>query len=160
VNKTWLACAGLLLAASAARADTTCRLVTGGGLAFGVYDSITAVPNDSMTTVSAVCSRNGGPRNVSITLQVGQGTNGTGVSARRMANIGRAGEYLNYGLFRDTGRSAVWGFSTGVDTMSQTISIDNNSSATTTFTIYARIHAQQDVAVGSYTDSVTVTVSP
>ena len=160
MNRTWLACAGLLLAAAAARADTTCRITMGGGLAFGVYDSITVVPNDSMTTVSALCARVGGPRFVTITVQVGQGANGSSVNARRMASTSVAGEYLNYGIFRDTGRSAVWGFSTGVDTLSQTLSIDNNDRATATIPIYGRIPAQQDVAVGSYRDSVTVTITP
>ncbi|GAB3776942.1 hypothetical protein GCM10028796_55340 [Ramlibacter monticola] len=150
----------LLLAAAAAHADTTCRLTAGASLAFGVYDPVSAVANDSLARVSAVCSRNGGPRDVTITLQVGQGTNGTGVNARRMANGSVGGEYLNYGLFRDTGRSAVWGFSAGIDTMSQSLSIDNNGSATATFTIYGRIPALQDVAIGSYSDAVTITVTP
>lgn len=160
MNRIALAGMALLLAAAAARADTTCRLTGGGGLAFGTYDAITALPNDSVTTVSAVCTRSGGPRNVSVTVQLSQGTNGNGVNARRLANAGTPGEYLNYGLFRDTGRSAVWGFSAGVDTVSQALSIDNNSSATATFTIYGRIPAQQDAAVGSYGDSVTITVTP
>jgi spore coat protein U-like protein len=77
-----------------------------------------------------------------------------------MINLGPAGGYMNYGLFRDVGRSAVWGFSPGVDTMGQTLSIPNRGSATATFNIYGRIPALQDVPVGSYTDSVTVTVSP
>lgn len=150
----------LLLAATAARASTTCHISTGGGMAFGVYDSITAVPNDSTTTVSVLCTRSGGPRNVTITLLATQGTNGSSVSSRRMGNTGTPGEYLNYGLFRDTGRSAVWGFTAGVDTMSVPLSIDNNSSATATFIVYGRIPALQDVAVGSYADSVTITVTP
>lgn len=157
VLSTWIVA---LLAAGPSLAATDCRITGGGGMAFGAYDVLSATPDDSLTTIVAFCTRNGGPRNVTITLQLSQGTNGTSVNARRMINLGPAGGYLNYGLFRDVSRSAVWGFSTGVDTVSQTVAIDNNASASVTFTIYGRIPAQQDVAVGSYTDAVTVTVTP
>ena len=154
---TWLAA---LLAAGPAAAATSCMLNVGGGMAFGSYDVLSAAPNDSVATVTALCTRNRGPQFVTVTVQLSQGSNGTSVSARRMRNIGPAGGYLNYNLFRDVARSAVWGFSTGVDTVSQTLSVPNRGSSTATFTIYGRIPAKQDVAVGSYTDTVTVTVTP
>jgi spore coat protein U-like protein len=160
VNKSLLTCVGLLLAAGAAAANTDCRISTAGGISFGVYDVLSTTPNDSLTTVVAICTRNAGPRNVSITLQLNPGSNGSSVNARRMMNTGPAGGYLNYGLFRDPGRTSVWGFSAGFDTLSQTVDIDNNASAAVTFTIYARIPPLQDVAIGSYTDSITVTISP
>ncbi|MDE2606271.1 MAG: spore coat protein U domain-containing protein [Burkholderiales bacterium] len=154
---TWLVA---LLAAGPALAATTCRISSNGGMAFGGYDVLSSAPDDSIATVAALCTRNGGARNVTITLQLNQGSNGTSVSARRMRNLGPAGGFLNYNLFRDSARSAIWGFSTGVDTMSLSLTIPNRGSSTATFTIYGRIPALQDVAVGSYTDSVTVTVTP
>jgi spore coat protein U-like protein len=160
VNRSLLTALAALLAAAPAFAATDCRITSSGSMAFGAYDVLSATPDDSMSTVTALCTRNGGPQNVTITLQLSQGTNGTSVNARRMINLGPAGGYMNYGLFRDVGRSAVWGFSPGVDTMGQTLSIPNRGSATATFNIYGRIPALQDVPVGSYTDSVTVTVSP
>ena len=160
MNRRLFACLAILLSAGPAGAATTCRISGNPGLGFGGYDVLSASPNDSVATVTALCTRNGGPRNVSITLQLSKGTNGSSVNARRMRNLGPAGGYLNYNLFRDVARSAVWGFSTGVDTVSQTVAVPNRGSGTTTFTIYGRIPAQQDVAVGSYNDSVTVTVTP
>jgi spore coat protein U-like protein len=154
---TWLAA---LLAAGPAAAATTCMLNSGGGMAFGNYDVISATPTDSVAFVTALCTRNGGGRNVTVTVQLSQGSNGTSVSTRRMRNLGPAGGFLNYNLFSDVARSAVWGFTPGVDTVSQTLSIRNRGSRTATFTIYGRIPALQDVAVGSYTDTVTVTVTP
>ena len=76
MNRNLTAGLALLLAAAAAQADTTCRLTSGASLAFGLYDPVSAVANDSLARVSAVCSRNGGPRDVSITLQVGQCADG------------------------------------------------------------------------------------
>lgn len=160
MNRTCAACAAWLLAAGTAHAATTCLLTAGAALAFGNYDPLSAAPGDSLATVSAVCSRRGGPANVSVTLQLSQGSNGSSVNARRMANTTVPGEFLNYGLFRDTGRSLVWGFSPGVDTTTQTITVPNKGSATATFTIYGRIPSLQDPAVGAYTDRVTVTVTP
>jgi spore coat protein U-like protein len=77
-----------------------------------------------------------------------------------MANITRPGEFLAYGLYTDAGRSKVWGFSNGVNTMSQSLSVPNKSSRSTTFIIYGRVPALQDAAVGSYSDLVQVTVTP
>lgn len=154
-----LALAALLLARPAAAA-TTCQLNVAGGLAFGNYDVLSPAPNDSLAMVNAVCTRDGGPQNVTISVQLSPGANGSSVNDRRMRNIDPQGGYLSYNLFRDVGRNAVWGFSPNVDAMTTVLSVPNKSSSTATFTIYGRIPALQDVPVGSYTDSVTVTVTP
>jgi spore coat protein U-like protein len=70
------------------------------------------------------------------------------------------GEFLAYGLYTDAGRSTVWGFSSGVNTMSQSLSIPNKDTRSITFIIYGRIPALQVAAVGSYSDLVQVTVTP
>jgi spore coat protein U-like protein len=93
-------------------------------------------------------------------MAIGQGSNGTSVNDRRMLHTGGSGDFLNYNLFRDVSRTSVWGFSSGVDTMSRQLSIANNSTATASFTIYARVPAQQDVTIGNYRDTVQITVTP
>jgi spore coat protein U-like protein len=150
----------MLLASGAANAATQCTFVSGGGMSFGAYDVLSAAPNDSLATVQVLCRRDGGPQHVTITLQLSAGANGSSVNARRMINSTPGGGYLTYGLFRDVGRSAVWGFSNGVDAGSIALSIPNRSAVAGTFTIYGRIPALQDVAVGSYGDSVVMTVNP
>jgi spore coat protein U-like protein len=153
--------AGLMLAAGVAGAATDCRISSGGGLAFGIYDPVSAVSNDSVATVVALCTRDGGPQHITLTLGLSPGTNSTSVNTRRLINTGPAGGYLSYGLFRDAGRTEVWGFSANVDTMSQSISVPNKAGPEpATFTIFGRIPALQDPAVGSYTDAVTLTVTP
>lgn len=140
-------------------AATSCRLVTGGGMAFGTYDPLAAAPNDSLMNLAVECERDGGAQNVTVTVRIGQGMNGTSVSARRMFNPSAAA-YMAYGLYSNVGRSSVWGVTDGVDTVSATLSIPNKGAASATFIIYGRIPAQQDVPVGAYGDSVQITLSP
>jgi len=148
----------LLLGTHACMAATTCRFVTGGGVTFGPYNTLSASPVDTTLNLSISCTRNGGPQKVSVMVSLGLGGNGTSVNARRM--LGASGDYLAYGLFRDVSRSSTWGFTPGVDTVSQTLSIPNNGSASVTFDVFGRIPALQDVSAGSYGDRVQVTLTP
>jgi spore coat protein U-like protein len=147
-----------MLGTQACLAATTCSFVSGGGVAFGPYDTLSAAPTDSALDLRVSCSRSGGPQNVSVTVSLGIGSYGTSVSNRRMA--GGGGDFLSYGLFRDVSRSGAWGFTPGIDTVSQTISVPNKGSATATFTVYGRIPSQQDVSQGGYSDTIQVTLSP
>jgi spore coat protein U-like protein len=154
--------AALLLAYGAAQADTSCRLVSTPGIAFGVYDVLSPAPNDTLTNVLVSCERNGGPQVVTVTLRVGPGNNSNSVVARRMRQLSGGNDYLEYGLYRDVSRTSVWGVSDGVDTVSQTISIavPNKGIQSGTFTVYGRIPALQDVSAGSYSDRVDLTLTP
>jgi spore coat protein U-like protein len=159
VNKA-IACLSLCIAAQAAGAATLCRFVSSGMAAFGPYDTLSAAPRDTVVTFQVRCDRNGGPANVQVDIGLGVGVGGTSPSSRRMRQVGGSGDYLSYGLYRDIGRSSVWGFSPGVDTVQQTLSVPNRGSALATFTIYGRLPPLQNVSAGSYTDSVQVTLTP
>jgi spore coat protein U-like protein len=161
VNRA-LAAAIALLCACTARADITCQIVSSSGIAFGVYDTLSAVPTDTLTNIRVFCERNGGPQIVVMTMRLGPGANGTSASDRRMRQLGGGTDYLAYGLYRDVSRSAVWGSNESVDTVSQTVTIavPNKGTQTATFTIYGRIPALQDVSAGSYADSVQITLTP
>ena len=150
----------LLGAAQACTGATSCRFVSGGGVAFGPYDTLSASTADTALNLLVSCSRNGGPQNVSVTVSMGVGANGTSVNRRRMANTGGTGDFLTYGLFRDVTRSSTWGFTPAIDTVSQTIAVPNNGSASVTFTVYGRIPPLQDVSAGGYSDTVQVTLTP
>jgi spore coat protein U-like protein len=158
----WLALLGLSLAAAAAQADTICRLIAVPGIAFGTYDPLSTAPTDTLTNVRVTCERNGGPQIVTLTMRIGPGTNSSSAQTRRMRLVGAGTDYLSYGLYRDVSRSSVWGSSETVDTVSQTLSIPvpNKGTASTDFTIYGRIPASQDVSVGTYADTVAVTLTP
>lgn len=141
------------------QAATVCRLMSGDTLAFGTYDVLAAAPNDTLVNVEVTCERDGGPATVTLTLALGPGTNGSSVSARRMARTG-GGDWLSYGLYREVSRTNIWGFSTGVDTVSRTLTVPNKQTASATFTIYGRIPVAQNAMVGSYSDAVQITVTP
>lgn len=150
----------ILLGAQACMAATTCRFGSGGGVAFGPYDTLSTASVDSSLNLLVSCDRNGGPQNVTLTVSLGTGINGTSVNNRRMAHSGGTADFLSYGLFRDASRSGVWGFSPGIDTVDQTLSVPNKGSATATFTVYGRLPARQNVSAGSYGDIVQITLSP
>jgi spore coat protein U-like protein len=157
VNRVFLlAC--LLAAAPLANAATVCRITALSGLAFGSYDILAAAPTDTQANIGVTCDRDGGPQNVTVEMGLDAGGGGS-VSARRMTLIGGS-DTLSYGLFSDIGRSSVWGSTSGINTVSRTLSVPNRSSASTTLTIYGRIPALQDVPAGGYADSVQITLSP
>jgi spore coat protein U-like protein len=59
-----------------------------------------------------------------------------------------------YGLYTDAARTTVWG---DVGTLAA-VTYNSTGMAATTTNIYGRIAAGLDVAVGSYTDTVTATI--
>lgn len=133
-------------------------------MAFGPYDILSAVPNDSLLNVQVRCDRDRGSPNTTLSVALSQGQFGAGVNARRMNRVGLPVDSLGYGLYRDAGRSANWGVTTGLDTLEQAVSFPpgggSGGTIVTNFTIYGRIPPQQDVAVGAYADSVVITISP
>ena len=85
------------------------------------------------------------------------GTAGT-FSPRQMQGPGV--NRLNYNVYIDAGRIQIFGTGAGgtfADTGSAAVS--QNSPITLTETLYARIPAGQDVAVGSYSDVLIYTIN-
>ena len=148
----------LALAPSLAGAAITCTFSSTPGMGFGAYDDSSAVATDSTTSVVVQCFRVAGPADVTVTLQIGPSATSGTISPRQM---GSGANRLSYNLYRDSGRSQVWGQTSGVDTVTTTITnVPNNGSKTGTFVIYGRIPALQSVAAGAYSDSVQITVLP
>ena len=147
----------LSLLSFAASGITTCSLSI-GNVVFGNYDVFNPNSLDTSTSVVITCNRFGGPQNVTVEIGIDPGSYGGSTSSRKMRTIG--GDLLGYNLFKDAGRTAVWGQVSGLDTLKQSLSVPNNSSAQTTATIFGRISAGQNVSVGDYNDSVSITVMP
>jgi spore coat protein U-like protein len=124
-------------------------------LNFGAYDPVVAnatTPRDANGSVTVRCTKG----SVS-TIGISQGANSaSGSSAlvplRQMAS---GAERLRYDLYRTSVGTDVWGDigTTNVKTYTAT----NNGNQT--FTIFGRIPADQDVATGDYSDTVTATIS-
>lgn len=118
--------------------------VTATSLAFGNY---TLAQLDGTSTITATCT-NG----TTYTIGLDAGTfSGATTSNRRMTGPSAAG--LSYSLFSDSGRTTNWGNATG-SWVSGT-----GTGAAQVLTVYGRIPANQTALIGSYTDTVTVTVA-
>lgn len=128
--------------------------VSATGVNFGPYDAAAPTPRDSTGTVTVSCDQNP-PTDIAIAIGV-SGTSGVFIP-RMMRNAARP-DRLNYNLFTTPSRSTVWGDGTAG---TSTVFLRNvNRNRPQTATIYGRIPAGQDVAVGSYSDTLIVTITP
>lgn len=116
----------------------TCS-ATATNLGFGTYVNVTI---DATSTVSVTCT-SGGAYTVGL-------SNGANYSApnRRMTN---GSAFLNYELYSDAGRLTVWNDTTTV--------AGTGSGSAQDLTVYGRLPGTQGLIAGSYTDTITATVT-
>ncbi len=157
LGTTAVACLALVLApkpaapatattsiAVSATVQATC-LVSATALSFGTYTGVAA---DATSTITVTCT-NTTPYHVE--LNPGLATGAT-VTARKMQ--GPSGALLNYVLTQDSAHATNWGQTDGTDDVAGT----GNGSAQA-LTVYGQVAASQYVAPGSYTDTITATVT-
>lgn len=116
-------------------------VLTAGSVLFGTYDPLVAndvAPLNQTGTFTVRCVRG-------VTAQIGLDDGVVG--GRQMSDGGS--ELLDYELYKDAGRTSVWD-ETGAGRYSYTAT----SRAAETLTIYGQIPGGQDVAEGSYSDTV------
>jgi len=148
-------CLGLL--ATPAVAAVTCT-VSATATDFGVYNPITATPDDTTGTVTASCTLvSGGATTVNIVSSYSTGSSGTFGSRTMQSGANK----INYNLYFDAAFTQIRGDgSGGSQTGGATFNLTtSNRTQSTTSTIYGRAPASQDVAAGSYSDIVTVTIT-
>ncbi len=123
--------------------------ISASGLAFGNYSG--AVDN-ATATISVTCT-NTTPYNVG--LDAGK-TSGATVTTRAMVGSGSASSAtLPYALYQPSGTHTTnWGNTIGTDTVTGT-----GSGVTQTLTVYGQIAASQFVIPGSYSDTITATLT-
>ena len=121
--------------------------VTALPLAFGTYNPAQVTNTTAQTTVAVTCT-NGTPYNVG--LSVGGGTGAT-VATRKMTS---GANLMNYSLYSDNGYSTVWGPTIGTNTITGT-----GSGLVQTLNVYGSITALQSTPAGTYTDSITVSLT-
>jgi spore coat protein U-like protein len=141
-----VAVAALLCAAHAEAAQCS---VSVSSVNFGTYDVFATSHNDSTGTVTVNC--NGGAKNIDISISRGASST---FFPRQML---KGTEQLQYNLYLDAARTAVWGDGSAGTQMGDVRNPVNNQDET--LTVFGRIPALQDVSAGSYSDSVTVTVN-
>ena len=139
-----IALQGALLTAAA---HAACSL-SSAAIAFGNYDPISSTPLDTAGSTVYRCGTN--DHNITITLSRGGGTS---FSTRRMV---RGSDQLFYNLYLDAARTVVWGDGSGG---TQAYFINNPpNNQNVTVPIFGRAPASQNVAVGAYSDTITITL--
>jgi spore coat protein U-like protein len=121
--------------------------VSAGPLAFGNYSASSGAPAVASSSISVTCTSG-----LHYTVALDGGTTTQLPGARAMTD---GTHNLGYGLYTSSGYSSIWGDATA-GTVTQT-GIGNG--AAQPLTVFGRIPASQFVASGSYTDTVTVSVS-
>lgn len=119
-------------------------------LAFGSITPVDNIDFDNTSTVTVTCS-NGTSYDTG--LNEGSNSSDTTVNTRRMSD--GVTSFLSYQLYSDSGRTTVWGDTVSTDTVAGT-----GDGTGQGFTVYGRVPSgQQTVSTGSYSDTVTVTVT-
>jgi spore coat protein U-like protein len=137
-----LACLAALAPCVASAACSVSTL----GLNFGSYDVFSPLATDITGSISVQCDSS---TSYTITADTGSGT----YLQRTLQNGMNGMNVLYYNLYIDTNRLAILGDgSSGTSTITAT-----NVSAT--HTVYGRIPPRQNVVVGTYNDTITVTLT-
>jgi len=145
---------GVGLAAASGSAWGISCTVGATGVNFGVYNPLSGTPNSATGTVTVTCDVLVGVL-ASWTVALGSGNSAS--FAPRL--LGSGGSHLAYNLFTSAAYSSVWGDGSGTTTLvsdQRTLIVGSNIS---NYTVYGRIPAGQDVAAGTYLDTIVVTVN-
>lgn len=129
--------------------------VSTNGLAFGVYNPLDSYDVATSSAVSIRCTSLKNNERVKLAISLSTGNSGS-YTARTMMN---GSETLSYNIYTTANYSNVWGNGTGISNIVTDRFFTSVSAPTTmTYTLYARILGGQDAAVGSYNDTITITV--
>jgi spore coat protein U-like protein len=129
----------------------TCT-VSGGSVAFGLFDPTSAANLDTTGNLTVDCNEK---INVVLSLNVGGGAGAGYSQGRKMTRNG--GGTLTYNLYANASRTLVLGDGTGG---SRTLNIRNSGGNSYTQAIWARIpKGQGTVLGGTYSDIVVATIS-
>ncbi len=120
-------------------------------LTFNAYDVFAAAPDAASTSYAINCTKGSTPN---ITIDGGQHSNN---GNRFMSDgTGNASGVLEYLLYQDAGNSNAWPLGTAVNVPANG---NNASTETTTILVSGVIPNGQDVEVGTYSDSLQVTLN-
>ena len=131
-------------------AYAACSIAT-TNINFGTYDVFSITPKDSTGTITVTC---GSPPPPHVTITIGSSPNSGGFIPRKLRSSSGT-DFLNYNLFTDASMVSVWGDGTsGTSTVPKVVTPGRPVIAT----VYGRIPAKQNVSVGTYSETLTVTV--
>lgn len=135
---------------TATPAGAACAFGSTVAVSFPAYDVFSGADDDGTGTLSLSCTTG-----TSVRIALSAGGAGS-FQPRSMAGPGAS--VLDYNLYSDGGRTAIWGDGTGG---SAPIVASLGAGVASTFTVYARIFRNQRGPIaGLYGDSIMITVSP
>jgi spore coat protein U-like protein len=146
----------ILLVCSSSRAYAlleSCS-VSATALTFGPYDPSSATARDSTGTVTVTCTTLVGV-SASWDILLSTGSSGS-FTPRRLHSSGNS---MQYNLYIDAGRTQVWGDATGATAKVSDSRFVVVGTSQYSYTAYGRIPALQDLAPGTYTDAIMVTLN-
>jgi spore coat protein U-like protein len=129
--------------------EAACSL-SSTSMVFGTYDVLVTTPLDTTGSIVYRCTQR--DHNIMITLDRGGGTS---FATRRMMN---GAEQLFYNLYLDAARTVIWGDGSGGTQAFFTRNPQGNNQDLT-IAIFGRIPARQDRGIGTYTDTIIVTLN-
>jgi spore coat protein U-like protein len=146
------------LAPLAQAATTVNCTASAGGIAFGIYNPLSALASASTGTLKVTCNGSGtGSANVTVNVTLSSGLSGS-YATRKMFSGANA---LDYNIYWSTAYNQIVGDGTGGSFAGSAgpfvVAAGGSNFATGTF--YGRIPAAQDAAPGAYSDIITVTVT-
>lgn len=144
-----LFCALAISLFSAHARAMSCTILNATSVRFGAYDVFDNQPLDSTGVVEFRCTQVAAGDMISIQLNRGESNT---FLPRAMTHRGARFEY---NLYLDAARTIVWGDGTS-GTSAYTVRPAEGQ--TTSVPIYGRIAPRQNVAIGSYNDSVVLTI--
>ena len=129
------------------------------GVAFGVYDPVATTATTATGNLTVTCIHlGGGATKAHYTAALSTGSSGT--YAQRRLRAGTA--TLDYNLFDSASYTRIWGNGTGgtgVIVGTLLVNPGSNQVNEAFHPIYGRIPAQQSAAIGSYSDTILVTLT-
>lgn len=152
--KTCIA-AALLAVGAPALGASVCSIQSLPTLGFPSYDVFVGAPTVTSGIATIHCTGSGALG--SFTVGIGQSATSNSISGRQMAQTGAgATGRLNYNIYKDGGYSNLWGDGTA----GTTPLVVNTAGPNTTVPVYGKIDPGQDAPVGSYSDTVILSVDP
>ncbi len=123
-------------------------------VAFGNYNPTSATAVTTTGNVAVTCSA---LVLFSVAYVISMNAGNSGSFSTRFMNL--TGQHLNYNLYQDVAHTLIWGDGTGG---SNTVSDSYTAiglSETNNYTVYGLLPTLQPIAAGTYTDTITVTVT-
>jgi len=123
-----------------------CAVTAPAALDFGTVGVLSA-NTDATADIQVVCTSS-----TAYEIGLDAGTTAGGTTTDRLMTDGS--NTVTYRLYQDASRTVNWGETLTTDTLSST-----GTGATQSHTVYGRVPSQTTPAAGSYSDTITVTVT-